>query len=123
MTQSEKTTEAFLFKQMRLIGGVAAKYVCPNHNGKPDRICEFPYGLTAFIEVKSEGKKPEPHQLREHRRMKKRGQIVEVVDTKAKVMNFIELYGRIDNELQLCKRVEEHRNLVGKSILRRTKIS
>jgi hypothetical protein len=114
MKESEKSTEAYLFKQMRKIGGSAHKYMCPSHRGKPDRICEFPNGLVAFVEVKSEGKKPEPHQLREHERMKKRGQIIEVIDTKAGIDKFIELYGRIDYELKLCEVVEGCRESIRK---------
>ena len=56
MTESEKDIEVYLFKEMRRMGGSAHKYICPNHRGKPDRICEFPMGLVAFVEVKSEGK-------------------------------------------------------------------
>lgn len=114
MTETEKVTESYLFKEMRRIGGSAHKFVCPNHRGKPDRICEFPRGLVAFVEVKSEGKKAEPHQLREHERMRDRGQIVEVIDTKAGVNNFTKLYGRIDNELQLYQSIKECRSRLRK---------
>ena len=106
MKESEKKTEAYLFKQMRKIKGSAHKYLCPNHRGKPDRICEFPYGLVAFVEVKSEGKEAEPHQKREHERMRERGQIVEVIDTKDGVNEFIKIYGGIDSELKLFRRVK-----------------
>lgn len=120
--ESEKTTEAHLFKRMRQIGGVAHKYVCPSHRGKPDRVCEFPHGLVAFVEVKSEGKGPEPHQAREHNRMRARGQIVEVLDTKKEVDIFINLYERIDDELQLHKHVAECRENIRDSIAARSKV-
>jgi hypothetical protein len=35
-----------------------------------------------LIECKAPGKKPEPHQIREHERLLKMGYIVEVVDKK-----------------------------------------
>lgn len=101
--ESEKTTEAHLFKEMRKIGGSGSKFVCPNHRGKPDRVCEFPNGLVAFVEVKSEGDKPRPHQIREHIRMKKRGQIVVVLSTRSDVDNFINYYRSVDDEIRLCE--------------------
>jgi len=99
--ESEKDTEEFLFKEMRRIGGESSKWVCPNYSGKPDRICEFPSGLVVFVELKSEGKSPEPHQLREHKRMRKRCQFVEVLDTKQKVREFIEHYSKISLTLRV----------------------
>lgn len=36
---------------------------------------------TIWVELKAPGKKPEPHQLREHARMCKMGQRVEVIDS------------------------------------------
>lgn len=112
MTESEKATEAHLFKEMRKIGGVAHKYLCPNHRGKPDRICEFPFGLVAFVEVKSEGKKAAIHQQREHERMRLRGQIIEVIDTKAGVNNFINLYRKVDHDIKLFRRVAKYREYI-----------
>jgi len=94
--QSEKDVEAYLRKEMRKIGGEASKWLCPHHRGKPDRICEFPYGLVIFAEVKSEGEKPKPRQLREFKRMRERHQTVEILDTKQKVDAFIEKYRERD---------------------------
>jgi hypothetical protein len=42
-------------------------------------------GKTIFIELKAPGVVAEPHQLREHARMRKMGQRVEVIDSKEAV--------------------------------------
>lgn len=38
-------------------------------------------GRAIWVELKATGKEPEPHQLREHKRMRAMGQRVEVVDS------------------------------------------
>jgi hypothetical protein len=94
--QSEKATEKYLTQEIRKVGGDASKWVCPEHWGKPDRICEFPSGLVVFVEVKSEGDKPKEHQLREHERMRGRLMLVEVVSTKEEVDTLIKKYKVVD---------------------------
>ena len=42
-------------------------------------------GRTIWVELKAPGEKPKPHQAREHKRMRRMGQRVEVVDTFARV--------------------------------------
>lgn len=101
--ESEKRIEAYLFKRMRQIGGSGSKFVCPNHRGKPDRLCAFKHGLIIFVELKSTGKVPDHHQLREHERMREQGLTVEVIDTKHGVDNFIHTYTEVDNAIRLCE--------------------
>lgn len=103
LKESEKGTEQFLFREMRILGGSANKFVCPNHRGKPDRICVFPKGLVIFVELKSEGKKLKDHQAREHQRMRAQGLIVCTLDTRAKVLAFIKHYQELDNAFQLSR--------------------
>lgn len=38
-------------------------------------------GRTIFIELKAPGEKAKPHQVREHERMRRMGQRVEIVDS------------------------------------------
>lgn len=90
--ESEKDTEPYLVQRMAEIGGLARKFISPNHRGVPDQICCFPNGLTIFVEVKSEGKEPPGYQLREHSRLRACRQLVEVVSTKAEVNGVIEKY-------------------------------
>jgi len=73
-----------------MIGGVAEKFVSPNKKGVPDRICQFPYDLIVFVEVKAEGLKPTPLQAEDHKRRRARGHSVMVIDSKAAVDGFIE---------------------------------
>lgn len=56
--ESEKTTEAYLVKQVKKLGGLCFKWSSVNQRGVPDRICVFPGNLIFFVEVKSEGLKP-----------------------------------------------------------------
>ncbi|MBA4315591.1 MAG: hypothetical protein C0422_09750 [Alcaligenaceae bacterium] len=54
------------------LNGVQAKIVAANPNL---------HGVTVWVELKATGEKPEPHQLREHKRMRTMGQRVEVIDS------------------------------------------
>ena len=57
-TESEKTLEARLVREIEARGGMALKYTSQFHRGIPDRICLLPGGVTIFVELKSTGKKP-----------------------------------------------------------------
>lgn len=90
--ESEKDTERYLKIAMLMAGGKSRKWVCPAENGVPDQICIFPSGVIVFVEVKSEGKVPEDHQLRMHKRLRNMNCFVEVADTKAEVDTMIKKY-------------------------------
>jgi len=45
--------------------------------------------MPIWIELKAPGKKPEPHQVREHNRMRKLGELVEVIDSYEAVDNLL----------------------------------
>ncbi|WP_258167876.1 VRR-NUC domain-containing protein [Paraburkholderia sp. BL21I4N1] len=49
--------------------------------GAPDRLLVLPYGRVFFIELKRPGGEAEPHQLREHTRLRRIGADVRVLDT------------------------------------------
>lgn len=89
MSDSEAIIEAYLVSECKKIKGIAEKFVSPNKRAVPDRLCQFPYDLIIFVELKAEGKKPTPAQAEDHRRRKLRGHTVEVLDSKAAVDNFI----------------------------------
>jgi len=90
--ESEKNIEKYLIQQMTSIGGQCYKWVCPQFRGVPDRICLFPSGSTIYVEVKSEDKTAEPHQLRIHKRMEKCHAKVYVIDSKFKVDKLVSQY-------------------------------
>lgn len=56
--ESEKVLERKLCKAVKDLGGHAYKFVSPNQRGVPDRVCVLPYGIVAFVELKTTGKKP-----------------------------------------------------------------
>ena len=84
----EATTEGYLEKQMRKIGGRAFKFP-PAVKGNPDRIVIFPHGPILLVEMKRVGEKPSPAQELWHQRMRDIGHEVYVLYTKADVDMFI----------------------------------
>ncbi len=87
--ESEKDTEKYLRTEMLRHGGMSFKWTSPGMKGVPDRICIFRNNKVIFVETKSEGDKPKPHQLRIHKSMREKGALVYVIDTKGQVNNFI----------------------------------
>ena len=88
--ESEKATERFLENECLKIGGLALKWISSNKAGVPDRICFFPGKIIKLVEVKSEGLKPSKLQSVTFAVLGKLGFPVAIVDTKAKVLAFIE---------------------------------
>ena len=87
---SEKAIEHYLGEQMKEIGGLSLKYSSGTQTGYPDRICLFPNGLTAWVEVKASGAKPTQLQKIRHARLRHLGQVVLVVDSREAVKGLIE---------------------------------
>lgn len=91
----ESDIEKYLVKRVKELGGEVRKVQWIGRSGAPDRLVMMPIvwsgelnriaDTAVWIELKAPGKKPEPHQLREHARMRKMGQRVEVVDSFARV--------------------------------------
>jgi hypothetical protein len=102
----ESDIEAYLVKRVKAQKGEVRKVEWIGRRGAPDRIAMLPErqyvptstlgamvaatyrpselaipSRTIWIELKAPGKKAEPHQAREHERMRKMGQRVEVVDS------------------------------------------
>lgn len=70
-------------------GGMSYKFKSPGRNGVPDRLDLFPIlpehreivaKYIVFTELKDTGEKPEPHQVREHKRLRDLGFKVGVKD-------------------------------------------
>lgn len=92
----ESDIEKYLVKRVKELGGECRKIQFIGRPGAPDRLVMLPdgrmfavdylsAGRTIWVELKAPGKKAEPHQLREHERMRKMGQRVEVIDSLAGV--------------------------------------
>jgi len=87
----ESAVESALRKNVRAAGGEAYKFVSPGHNKVPDRLLLFPIAeehraivaqYVRFVETKAPRKKPDAGQIREHKRLRKMGFQVDVIDRK-----------------------------------------
>lgn len=76
----ENTIEQYLVEQVKAKDGEVRKVKWIGRNGAPDRIVMLP-DSTVWVELKAPGEKCRPHQIREHERMRRMGQRVEVVDS------------------------------------------
>lgn len=82
----ERDIERHLVRRVRERGGEVRKVRWIGRRGAPDRLVMLPHrDGTIWVELKATGKVPEPHQLREHERMRAMGQRVEVIDSIEKV--------------------------------------
>lgn len=75
---------AYLVRRVRELGGEQRKVEWSGRRGAPDRLILFPQ-RHAFVELKAQGEKPEPHQAREFERLRRAGFDVHVVDSPAAV--------------------------------------
>jgi hypothetical protein len=80
----ERTIERYLIDRTKAVGGECRKLKWVGRNAAPDRLVML-NGRTIFVELKAPGEKCRPSQIREHERMRRVGQIVEVVDSFARV--------------------------------------
>ena len=85
----ESDIEKYPVKRVKDVGGQIRKAQWVGHVGAPDRRVMLPNRMPIWIELKAPGKKPEPHQVREHNRMRKLGELVEVIDSYEAVDNLI----------------------------------
>ena len=76
----EKAIEAKLVKAVRIMGGLAPKFISPGFDGVPDRLILLPGGRIAFIELKAPGKTFRPLQVRRKRQLEALGFSVYCID-------------------------------------------
>lgn len=98
----ESDIENYLVERVKALGGEVRKVQWIGRRGAPDRLVMLPGGPTKqgyqprqggvsiWVELKATGVDPEPHQYREHDRMRKMGQRVEVIDSIAGVDALLE---------------------------------
>jgi hypothetical protein len=77
----ESRIEYHLVKRVRALGGWCVKVQWIGRRGAPDRIVLIPGREHFWVELKAPGLAPEPHQAREHARMRSCGCRVEVIDS------------------------------------------
>lgn len=85
----EKKVEKYLVVRVESLGGLCLKFPPLFFAGFPDRIVLLPGGRIVFVELKDEGKKPTPLQVRVHARLKALGFRVEVLDSNKSIDEFI----------------------------------
>lgn len=95
----ESTIEKALKDRAKALGGECRKVAWVGRSGAPDRLVMLPFKLfhetvlATWVELKAPGKKPEPHQLREHERMRAMGQRVVVIDSLERIDYYFPLDG------------------------------
>ena len=77
----ERIVEEHLVKAVRLMGGLAPKFVSPGLDGVPDRLILLPGGRMVFAETKAPGKTLRPLQRRRKRQLEALGFRVYVIDS------------------------------------------
>ena len=86
----EKEIEKKLVTAVRMMDGVAVKFVSPGYAGMPDRLVLLPGGRMAFVEVKRPGEKPRALQEARHRMLRRLGFKVYVLDSVEKIERIID---------------------------------
>jgi len=96
----ESVIEKALKDRAKALCGECRKVAWVGRSGAPDRLVMLPArpwtnrstNTAYWVELKAPGKKPEPHQLREHERMRAMGQRVLVIDS----LELIDYYFPLD---------------------------
>ena len=90
--ESEKLLENKLREKIKHIGGWSIKLLSTHINGLPDRMCLMPNGKIFFAEIKGTGLKPSPVQRLIHKKLRKLGFRVEVIDNSEQIISLIKEY-------------------------------
>ncbi len=86
----EKRIEQKLVAVVKKMGGMCPKFVSPGLDGMPDRIVLLPGGKIGFIEVKANGKKPRPLQIRRAEQLRGLGFKVYLLDRVEQINEILE---------------------------------
>ena len=81
----ESDIEDCLVRRAKQLGGEVRKLRWIGRRGAPDRVVFLPGSRLYWVELKRPGGTAEPHQAREHARMRGMGQRVVVVDSLAAI--------------------------------------
>lgn len=93
MSTPEGRVQKYAKERFEAIGGLVRKLSYESRAGAPDLLVILPGGIVWFVEVKKdESTKPDPHQIREHERIRKRGANVFVVGSFKQVDTLIAGY-------------------------------
>lgn len=87
--ESEKTLERKLNSEIKKLGGWSVKLLPHLTTGLPDRLCLLPKGVLFFAEIKTTNKRPTAVQELIHKKLKRLGFEVRVIDTSQKITEVI----------------------------------
>lgn len=86
---NEAVLESYLDKKVRTLGGQVIKILPGIVKGIPDRLVVMPFGRMYFVEMKTHVGEPSAAQKVWHEKSRKRGHVVHVINTKAKIDGFV----------------------------------
>ncbi len=89
----EKVLERKLVEAVKVMGGIALKFISPGFDGMPDRLVLLPLGRIAFVEVKRHGEKPRPLQEARHGMLRRLGFEVHVLDDGSRISEILKQMG------------------------------
>lgn len=84
----ESKIEKALCDRVKELGGLCEKFNSPNRRSVPDRIITLPGNKIIFVELKATGKGPSDAQERDHKKRRKLGCDVRVINTMEAVNAF-----------------------------------
>lgn len=87
---SEKVLERRLSREVKTLGGWTIKLLSYLVRGLPDRLVLI-QGLAFFCEIKTTGKEPPPAQLLMHKKLKKLGFTVYLIDSHESLNEFLKI--------------------------------
>ena len=93
----EKRIEQRLRDEVKRRGGLALKFVSPGFAGVPDRLVLMPDGNVGFVEVKAPGEVPRAIQVSVHKRLRRLGFKVFVLDNIESITRVIDEIERGDD--------------------------
>lgn len=85
----ERTVEQYFVSQVNMSGGAVRKIKWIGFDGAPDRLAGWPNGRHGLVELKRPRGMAEPHQIREHAKLRKMGFRVDIIDTKELVDAYV----------------------------------
>lgn len=89
----EGRVQAYAMAELKRIGGLVRKIRYEGRNGCPDLLVLLPGGVVLFIEMKKAANLgPDPHQAREHKRMRRRGALVFTIGSVEQVNELVARY-------------------------------
>lgn len=88
----ENQLERYLVAKVKIKGGETRKVQWVGHRGAPDRVCFFPRGKTAWVELKTKTGIVSTIQQHEHAQLAKLGHTVHIMRTVGDIDKLVKEY-------------------------------